>query len=94
MSASSIGGVVVVNGIEATVSAGIFTATAVPLVAGENTITAIVGPSGQGKTTFLMILNRLWESIPEARMEGGVKILLDIDQVLTGDELSLLNKAA
>jgi purine-binding chemotaxis protein CheW len=29
-----------------------------------------------------------------AKMEGGVKILLDIDQVLTGDELSLLEKAA
>jgi purine-binding chemotaxis protein CheW len=29
-----------------------------------------------------------------AKMEGGVKILLDIDQVLTSDELSLLEKAA
>lgn len=28
-----------------------------------------------------------------AKMEGGVKILLDIDQVLTSDELSLLEKA-
>ena len=40
----------------------------------ENTITAIVGPSGKGKTTFLMTLNRLWESIPSTRMEGRVKI--------------------
>ena len=29
-----------------------------------------------------------------AKMEGGVKILLDIDQVLTSDELSLLENAA
>jgi phosphate transport system ATP-binding protein len=43
----------------------------------KNTLTAIVGPSGKGKTTFLMILNRLWESIPEARMEGSVKIRFD-----------------
>ena len=29
-----------------------------------------------------------------AKMEGGVKILLDIDQVLNSEELSLLSKAA
>ena len=29
-----------------------------------------------------------------AKMEGGVKILLDIDQVLTGDEIIVLEKAA
>jgi purine-binding chemotaxis protein CheW len=29
-----------------------------------------------------------------AKMEGGVKILLDIDQVLSGDELTLLAEAA
>ena len=29
-----------------------------------------------------------------AKMEGGVKILLDIDQVLSGDELTLLSEAA
>jgi hypothetical protein len=28
-----------------------------------------------------------------AKMEGGVKILLEIDRVLTNDELSLLEKA-
>lgn len=38
-------------------------------------ITAIVGPSGTGKSTFLTILNRLWESIPGAAMTAGtVKI--------------------
>jgi purine-binding chemotaxis protein CheW len=29
-----------------------------------------------------------------AKMEGGVKILLDIDRVLTGEEIELLEKAA
>jgi len=29
-----------------------------------------------------------------AKMEGGVKILLDIDQVLSNEELNLLEKAA
>ncbi len=29
-----------------------------------------------------------------AKMEGGVKILLDIDRVLTGDEIAVLEKAA
>ena len=40
----------------------------------ENTLTAIVGPSGMGKSTLLMTLNRLWESIPTAKMQGEVKI--------------------
>jgi phosphate transport system ATP-binding protein len=43
----------------------------------ENTITAIVGPSGIGKSTFLMTLNRLWETMPHATMTGEVKINLD-----------------
>ena len=34
----------------------------------ENTVTAIVGPSGTGKSTFLMTLNRLWV------MSGEVEI--------------------
>ncbi|MEE8430385.1 MAG: chemotaxis protein CheW [Candidatus Desulfatibia sp.] len=29
-----------------------------------------------------------------AKMEGGVKILLDIDRVLSGEEIELLEKAA
>ena len=40
----------------------------------ENTITTIVGPSGKGKSTFLMTLNRLWENIPGAHMTGKVEI--------------------
>jgi phosphate transport system ATP-binding protein len=39
-------------------------------------ITAVIGPSGQGKSTFLMIMNRLWEQIPGARMEGRVRMFL------------------
>ena len=39
-----------------------------------NTITAVNGPSGQGKSTFLMTLNRLWENIEGARIKGQVEI--------------------
>lgn len=42
----------------------------------ENTITALTGPSGIGKSTFLMTLNRLWENEPEARMSGKIEIKL------------------
>ncbi len=38
----------------------------------ERTITAIIGSSGAGKSTFLMILNRLWENISGARINGHV----------------------
>lgn len=43
----------------------------------EYAITAIVGPSGQGKSTLLTAINRLWEEIPGARVDGKVEILLD-----------------
>jgi phosphate transport system ATP-binding protein len=43
----------------------------------DRAITAIVGPSGQGKSTLLTAINRLWEEIPGARVNGTVKILLD-----------------
>ena len=43
----------------------------------ENAITTIIGPSGVGKTTFLMVLNRLYELIPNCRVEGKVEIKLN-----------------
>jgi len=43
----------------------------------EKAITAIIGPSGAGKTTFLMVLNRLYESIPHGKIEGRVEIKLN-----------------
>ncbi len=37
-------------------------------------VTAIIGPSGCGKSTFLRALNRLHELVPEARMEGDIRL--------------------
>jgi phosphate transport system ATP-binding protein len=37
-------------------------------------VTAIIGPSGCGKSTFLRALNRMHELVPEARMEGEIKL--------------------
>ena len=42
----------------------------------EHAITAIVGPSGQGKSTFLGLFNRLWDDVPGARLEGEIRIRL------------------
>jgi phosphate transport system ATP-binding protein len=42
----------------------------------ENTITAVMGPSGQGKSTFLGLFNRLWDDVPGARAEGKIRIRL------------------
>src|SRR5581483_7563978 len=39
-----------------------------------NHATAVIGPSGCGKSTFVRCLNRMHETIPEARAEGKVEI--------------------
>jgi phosphate transport system ATP-binding protein len=46
----------------------------VSLEAKANAVTAIIGPSGCGKSTFLRSLNRMHELVPEARMEGEIKL--------------------
>jgi phosphate transport system ATP-binding protein len=50
----------------------------------QNALTALVGPSGQGKSTLLTVINRLWEEIPGARIEGGVDIRLQGRRVAIG----------
>jgi phosphate transport system ATP-binding protein len=39
-----------------------------------NHATALIGPSGCGKSTFIRCLNRMHETIPEARVDGRVRI--------------------
>jgi phosphate transport system ATP-binding protein len=39
-----------------------------------NHATALIGPSGCGKSTFIRCLNRMHETIPDARVTGTVKI--------------------
>jgi phosphate transport system ATP-binding protein len=39
-----------------------------------NHATALIGPSGCGKSTFIRCLNRMHETIPEASVEGKVRI--------------------
>ena len=39
-----------------------------------NHCTAVIGPSGCGKSTFVRCLNRMHETIPNARAEGRVRI--------------------
>lgn len=40
----------------------------------KNTITSVTGPSGQGKSTFLTVFNRLWENIEGAAATGLIRI--------------------
>jgi len=39
-----------------------------------NHATALIGPSGCGKSTFIRCINRMHETIPEARVEGSIRI--------------------
>jgi phosphate transport system ATP-binding protein len=39
-----------------------------------NHATAIIGPSGCGKSTFVRCLNRMHETVPDARVDGSVRI--------------------
>lgn len=44
-----------------------------------NQVTAVIGPSGCGKSTFVRNLNRLHETVPEARVQG--QVLLDGEDI-------------
>src|SRR5208337_1555310 len=46
----------------------------VQLTVAANHATALIGPSGCGKSTFIRCLNRMHETIPEARVTGSVRI--------------------
>jgi len=39
-----------------------------------NQTTAVIGPSGCGKSTFVRCINRMHETIPDARVDGEIKI--------------------
>jgi len=41
----------------------------------QQAVTAIIGPSGCGKSTLLRCLNRMHETVPNARVDGVVEIL-------------------
>jgi len=55
----------------------------VSLEIAANKVTALIGPSGCGKSTFLRTLNRMYETVRHARIEG--EVLLDGENVLTAD---------
>ena len=52
-----------------------------------NRVTALIGPSGCGKSTLIRTLNRMYETIRDARVEG--QILLDDQDVLSLDVTDL-----
>jgi phosphate transport system ATP-binding protein len=46
----------------------------ITMEAPSNHATAVIGPSGCGKSTFVRCLNRMHETVPEARATGRVQI--------------------
>ncbi len=52
-----------------------------------NKVTALIGPSGCGKSTLLRTLNRMYETVRGARLEG--EILLDGQNILHQDVTAL-----
>src|SRR2546421_2673293 len=50
-------------------------------------VTSLIGPSGCGKSTLLRTLNRMYETVRGARLEG--EILLDDQNILAQDVTSL-----
>ncbi len=46
----------------------------ITMQAQANHATALIGPSGCGKSTFVRCLNRMHETVPEARAEGKVLV--------------------
>jgi len=40
----------------------------------ENKVTSFIGPSGCGKSTFLRCINRMNDTIPICRVEGGIEL--------------------
>src|ERR1700741_1029565 len=50
-------------------------------------VTSLIGPSGCGKSTLLRTLNRMYETVRGARLEG--EILLDAQNILAQDVTSL-----
>jgi len=53
----------------------------------DRAVTAIIGPSGCGKTTLIRTLNRLHETVPNARVEG--QVLLDGQDIYEMDPVSV-----
>ncbi len=61
----------------------------------EHAVTAITGPSGQGKSTLLGLFNCMWNEIPDIRITGEIRIRLGenwVSPLLKGISLSRLRR--